>query len=213
MWEDHHGTLPYSFSKYSGAKAGVSTNSRTQTEVIATAESDTQTAPVVVLTLQQFKAVKETGIVPPSQEVAAPPEESLLDPLSEPVFKVKSLGRQMLLTNREIRTRKMSDPELQRARVSLNCKQRKALRARIRQRISKSYRDRRNFSTASYIKKKCRRKNLINPDEVVIDPRQTRTIRKLTDFFVAEYQQRGVAGLPVNMEEVDPSYTDDEYEA
>ena len=89
-----------------GAKAGVSTNSRTQTEVIITAESDTQTAPVVVLTPQQFKTVKETGIVPPSQDVAAPLEESLLDPLSEPVFEVQSLGRQMLLTNREISRKK-----------------------------------------------------------------------------------------------------------
>ena len=79
--------------------------------------------------------------------------------------------------------------------------------------ISKSYKDRRNFSTASYIEKKCGRKNPINPERVVKNPRQTKTIRRLTDFFVAEYQLRGVAGLPVNMEEVDPSYTDDEYEA
>ena len=79
--------------------------------------------------------------------------------------------------------------------------------------ISKSYKDRRNFSTASYIEKKCGRKNPINPEGVVKNPRQTKTIRRLTDFFVAEYQLRGVAGLPVNMEEVDPSYTDDEYEA
>ena len=98
--------LPYSFSKHLGAKAGVSTNSRTQTEVIITAESDTQTARVVVLTPQQFKTVKETGIVPLSQDVAAPPEQSLLDPLSEPVFEVQSLGRLMLLTNREISRKK-----------------------------------------------------------------------------------------------------------
>ena len=48
---------------------------------------------------------------------------------------------------------------------------------------------------------------------MVKDPRQTKTIRKLTDFFITEYQQKGVAGLPVTMEEVEPPVTGDEYEA
>ena len=48
---------------------------------------------------------------------------------------------------------------------------------------------------------------------MVKDPRQTKTIKKLIDFFVSEYQQKNTAGLPVTMEELDPPVTDDEYEA
>ena len=139
-----------------------------------------QTSPVVVLTTDQFKALKDSGTVPDSLVVpAVPPVDSdVLDPLSEPVFEVQSLGRKMKLTNREIRVRKMSDPELKRAKVSINCKQRKALRARIRRRISKSFRDRRNYSTAAYLEKKSGRKNLLDPKQVVKDPRQTKNYQE-----------------------------------
>ena len=209
--------LPQSFTKHAGIKAGFSTCARTQTDhtPIELSDAMVQTSPVVVLTTDQFKALKDSGAVPDSPVVpAVPPVDSdVLDPLSEPVFEVQSLGRKMKLTNREIRVRKMSDPELKRAKVSINCKQRKALRARIRRRISKSFRDRRNYSTAAYLEKKSGRKNLLDPKQVVKDPRQTKTIKKLIDFFVSEYQQKSTAGLPVAMEEPDPPVTDDEYEA
>ena len=146
--------LPQLFTKHAGTKAGFSTCARTQTETIQIDRMDsaTQTSPVVVLSPEQFKSLKNSGVVPTSPGVLTEPpaENDVLDPLSEPVFKVQSLGRKMMLTKKEIRVCKMSDPDLQRATVSINSKQRKALRAKIRRRISKSFRDHRNFSTAAY---------------------------------------------------------------
>ena len=117
--------LPQSFTKHAGIKAGFSTCARTQTDhtPIELSDAMVQTSPVVVLMTDQFKALKDSGTVPDSPGVpAVPPVDSdVLDPLSEPVFEVQSLGRKMKLTNREIRVRKMSDPELKRAKVSINC--------------------------------------------------------------------------------------------
>ena len=209
--------LPQSFTKHAGIKEGFSACARTQTyhTPIQLSDANTQMSPVVVLITDQFKALKDSGTVPdsPGVPVVQPADSDVFDPLSKPVFEVQSLGRKMMLTNKEIRVRKMSDPELKRAKVSINCKQRKALRVRIRRRISKSFRDRRNYSTAVYLERKSGRKNLLDPAQVVKDPRQTKTIKKLIDFFVSEYQQKSTAGLPVAMEELDPPVTDDEYEA
>ena len=123
--------LPQSFSKYAGTKASFSTCTQTQTDWVEVihSDADTQIPPVVILSPEQFKSLKDMGAVPlsPAVSVQPPPENYILDPLSEPEFEVQSLGRKIMLTNKEIRTRKMSDPDLQCARVSINCKQRKAL--------------------------------------------------------------------------------------
>ena len=202
-------SMPFSAMKYS-AKVGISANKAVQVsnQAPVVADFECQTDPVVVITPEEFQHL-ETAVQSSSgpAEVAIPENPSLQEKLligfaEEPVFAVTSFGHRLALTKKEALNRKKIDPKLSVSQLSLSARQRSDLRAKIRRRISKRYRDRRNNSRLPPRKQP--------KDDHPL--RKTRSVLRLMEYFMDEIKLRGEDGLPVWKEDLDPLVTDDDYE-
>ena len=186
-------SLPFSFSKYSTV-AGVTQCTQVQTESIPNNTVQTQTEKVYVLTPEQFHQLQQKGTPssPPGVSPAnSPTWQQLLKGSSSPVFEVNTMGKKLKLTDRQFKERKRSDPEIKRAKISLNAKERTSLRSRICRRVSKQYRNRRNASRAKYVAKTKHGKVISEEDSSESSSlRKNAFITRLIEFFFDEYLQK-----------------------
>ena len=192
------------------ASVAISANKAVQVsnQAPVVADFECQTDPVVVITPEEFQHL-ETAVQssPGPAEVAIPENPSLQEKLlvsfaEELVFAVTSFGQRFALTKKEALNRKKIDPKLSVSQLSLSARQRSDLRAKIRRRISKRYRDRRNNSRLPPRKRP--------KDDHPL--RKSRSVLRLMEYFMDEIKLRGEDGLPVWKEDLDPLVTDDDYE-
>ena len=123
------------------------------------------------------------------------------------------MGKRIKLTDRQFKERKRSDPEIQRAKISLNAKERASLRARICRIVSKRYREKGNASRAKYVAKTKHGKITPEDETEMVSLCRNATITKLIEFFFDEYLEKGAEGLPVSMSETEDADTDEDYKA
>ena len=119
-------SLPFSFSKYSTV-AGVTQCTQAQTDPTPKSTVHTQTEKVYVLTPEQCHQLQEKGVPssPPGVSPAgSPSHQQLLMGSSSPFFAVNTMWKKMKLTDKQFKERKRSDPEIKRAKISLNAKER-----------------------------------------------------------------------------------------
>ena len=109
---------------------------------------------------------------------------------SEKLFEVNSLGERLALSKQQLQQRRRKDPALTVQKRSYTASRKFELRAKIRHRISRRYREHRNQST---------RGKLTEPPI-----KKTESMIKMIKFFMAEIQEKGESGLPVRMEVLDP---------
>ena len=109
---------------------------------------------------------------------------------SEKLFEVHSLGEKLALNKKQLQQRHRKDPTLTVQKRSYTVSRKFELRAKIRRRISRRYREHRNQST---------RGGVTEPPI-----KKTESMIKLIEFFMAEIQEKGESGLPVRMDIWDP---------
>ena len=202
-------TMPFSAMKYS-AKVRISANKAVQvsTKKPDVADFECQTDSVVVITPEELKHLEAAAQSPAGPAAVAILENpSLQEKLQigfaeEPVFAVTSFGQRLALTKKEAVNRKKIDPNLSVSQLSMSARQRSDLRAKIRRRISKRYRDHRNNSRIPLRKRP-------KDDHSV---QKSRSVLRLMEYFMEEIKLRGEDGLPVWKEDLDPLVTDDDYE-
>ena len=188
------------------AIAGVSVNKQVQT-CSSVAAAGTQTDHVVVLTSGEAKQLALTAVVQVPGVPMVPARTSFQEKItfsvpSEKLYDVTSLGSRMALTKEQLASRKKSDPDLQVKSKSLSATQKFQLRAKIRRRISRKYREHRNDSRVKVSQRK-------RPHQGPI-PKSSTMIRMI-EFFMAEIREKGDQGLPVWMEDYDPSDPEEEW--
>ena len=151
------GSLPFAYSTPS-AIAGVSVNKQVQTYQ-SVAMAGTQTDHVVVLTSGEAQQLALTAVVQVPGVPIVPARTSLQEKItfsapSAKLYDVTSLGSRMALTKEQLASRKKSDPDLQVKSRSLSATQKFQLRAKIRRRISRKYREHRNDSRVNVSQRK-----------------------------------------------------------
>lgn len=194
------GTLPFSYSTPS-AIAGVSDNQQTQASVV-NQDVACQTDHVVVLTSGEAQQLAAKAVVPVQGLHLRNRRTTFTEKLEGVVFpdklyEVESLGERLALSKQQLKERRQSDPALKVKRRSYTASRKFELRAKIRRRISKKYRDHRNRSTGK--KPKAVAAHQAGPIE------KTAVMTRMIEFFMAEIREKGQQGLPVWMEEEDPS--------
>ena len=187
------GPLPFSYSTPS-AVAGVSDNRQTQASVCKQ-DSGSQTDHVVVLSSGEALQLASRAIVP-VQGIRLPnrrtnfAEKVQGATSSEKLFEVFSLGEKLALSKQQLQQRRRKDPALTVRKRSYTASRKFELRAKIRRRISRRYREHRNQST----------KGGVTQPPI----KKTESMIKMIEFFMAEIQEKGESGLPVRMDEWDP---------
>ena len=129
--------------------------------------------------------------------------EDLFHPPGETHYRVKVGNTSKLLTRQE---QKELPATIKPKTYSLTAEKRKALRNRIRRRVSKKFREKESTSKLRHM---CKKQSKDLPP--IKELRYTRTIRNLISYFVDQYTRYHEAGLPMRMEESDSDHSDDEY--
>ena len=199
------GSLPFLYWTPS-AVAGVTDNKQVQTYP-SVAVAGTQMDHVVVLTSGEAKQLALTMVVQVPGVPAVTARTSLQEKISfssasDKLYDVTSLDSRMALTKEQLASRKKSDPELKVKSKSLSATQKFQLRTKIRRRISRKYREHRNESRVKVSQRQ-------HPQQGPIS--KSSTMIRMIKFFMAEIREKGDQGLPVWMEDYDPSYPEEEW--
>ena len=198
------GPLPFSYSSHS-AVAGVSDNQQTQVSV-SKKDVASQTEHVVVMSSGEALQLASKAVVPVQGLRVSKRGTTLAEKLqaaasTERLFEVNSLGERLALTKQQLQLRRQTDPNLQVQRRSYTASRKCELRAKIRRRISRRYREHRNLSSS----KQPQKRKLHGPPI-----KKTASMLKMIEFFMAETKEKGELGLPVWMETWDPEDSDGE---